>query len=418
MLRPLLLLLVICLSQLCAGEASEAQLLDRTVRYVNDQTLTMGDVRTRLWERAQDMQRAGKSPPMGAAMLSFAEECLEQLTDEELVVQFGKEFAEKRKYRLVDQEQIRRRVQDVVARNGGNIPLPQQAEMAKRFEREQMVRTVLEGFFYPKAALVTEAEIQAAYQQRKAQNSIPARIQALQIVFRPTDAAEREQVQRAKMTVFQDAQEARIDAQLRQAVESRLDAYLAAKPAEQARILDEAVQAIASGAAARQDLDRKSLELVTAAQRLLQQVAAFRDADQTKAQLEALRKELAGKGADDFRAAAKRLSQGPNAVQGGDLAPETGGWVEPGRFSAAFDEKAFACKAGELSEVFVIDQTANLVLVTAREDARVRSLDEVRGDLRVFLEREREAEIRANALAMMRSKASIRDVVPLAKLLE
>lgn len=409
--------LLVCVSLLSGAEAIQAQLLDRTVRYVNDQTLTLGDVRGRLWERAQELQRAGKTPPADGAMMAFAQECLEQLTDEELIVQYGQSFAEKRKFRLVDHEQIRHRVQDTVARMGGNVPLQQQADMARRYERDHIIRTVLEGVFYPKAALITEAEIRAAYEQRKVQYSIPARIQALQIVFRATDPAEREQVQREKMRLFKDAQE-QLDARLKQAVESRLDAYLAAKPAEQLRILDEAVQALAAEAD-REDLDRKGRELAAAAQRLRRQEAAYRDLEGARTQLEDLRKELAGKDAEAFRAAAKRLSQGPNAVQGGDLAPEPGGWIEPGRTdSAVFDAKAFACKAGELSNVFIVDQTACLVLVTAREDARVRPIDEVRGDLRVALEREREAEIRANALAMMRAKASIRDVAPLARLLE
>jgi len=109
-----------------------------------------------------------------------------------------------------------------------------------------------------------------------------------------------------------------------------------------------------------------------------------------------------------FKSAAQQISQGPNAVQGGDL-----GWVEPGVYTPVFDRNAFACKTGELSPVFLADQVAYLVLITAREEARVRPLDEVRGEMEAVLNRERREEIKANAVAMLRSKASIRDLSPL-----
>lgn len=409
---------VLCWCAMTQSQGAEGNetLFDRTVRYVNEQSLTLGDVRTRVWERMQELQRSGKPVPSEAGLLVFAQETLELLTDEELLVQYGQRFAEARKFRLVDHEQIRRRVQDTVARSGGNMSLQQQTDLGKSYEREQMVGIVLESIFYPRAALITEAEINDAYQQRRALYSMPARIKACEIVFRATDEAERTHIHGQKLTLFKDVQE-QLDQRVRHAAESRFDAFLAAKPADQKRILDEMIIDLVAEAG-REGIDRRGMDIIAQAQLIQKNEASFRDLEGAKAQLEELRLQLVGKGVDAFKDAARRLSQGPNKEQGGDLVAESGGWLEPGRYSPAVDEHAFAGKAGEISPVFVVDHMACMVLVTEREDARVRSLKEVRGDVEVALEREQKNLIRINALAMLRSKASIKDIVPFNKLME
>lgn len=412
-----ILILTFLFAAVHAGEAPRnVALVDRTVRYVNNQVLSIGDVLVRMSERMHDPANRSKPPPVGEAYISFAQDTLEQLTDEELLVQYGERFAKERKFRLVDHELIKRRVQGVAERSGGAMPLRQQAELAKRFEREQIIDIVLDSLFYARSALITEDEIAAAYQERRMQFVRPARIQALEIVFRSTDVAEQEQTAQLKLRLFKDAQE-QMDAKVKLAAESRLEAFLAAQPEEQKRLLNEVMKDLAAEAE-REGLDRKSAELALAARKVLERESSFRDLAAAKTQLEDLRRQLEGKGVDAFKDAARKLSQGPNAAGGGDLALEPGGWLDPGRFTPVFDEQAFACKVGTMSPVFIAETVACLVLVTGREDAQIPTLGEKRAEITRMLTDERKVESKNNAIAMLRSKASIRDIVPLAKMVE
>jgi hypothetical protein len=166
-------------------------------------------------------------------------------------------------------------------------------------------------------------------------------------------------------------------------------------------------------AAKREDLDDKSRAFARAAQDLLAQAASIRDLDQTVTLLEAERAQLVGKDEDAFRAAARRISQGPNAGEGGEQ-----GWVEPGTFPPEVDQRVFAQVTGTVSEVFVANQAAWLVFVQSREDARVRSFDEVEGELEASQRRLRREELRRKVAGILRAKASIADVAPVSSLVE
>jgi parvulin-like peptidyl-prolyl isomerase len=396
-----------------SDHATDGVLADRAVRYVNDSVLSVGDILVRMYDRQHELMRenGGKPQPF---TVEFAQQALEDLTDEELLVQYGKQFANERKFRLVDVEELNRRIKSDQDRSGGSLTLRQQAELRRRYERQQILGIVLHSIFYPRAAHITEAEVASAYEARKAQYSRPARIQPLEILLRASDPKEREQVAMAQRQLFKNAQELD-DAALRQLATKRLDAFFAATPIDQNRILGEFVAEVA--AVERTDLDRASRELVAAAGVLTKRAAGLRDLAAAQRQLDDLRTTLAGTTVANlpgaFKDAAKRLSQGPNASEGGDL-----GWIEPGFYSAEFDRAAFTCATGTLSPVFVADNAACLIYMTAREEARTRPLDEVRGELQELLRRQREAEVKRNAIAMLRSKASIRDLVPLARVIE
>ena len=112
-------------------------------------------------------------------------------------------------------------------------------------------------------------------------------------------------------------------------------------------------------------------------------------------------------------AAAHEVSQGPGASEGGER-----GWIEPGSEGQGFDEVVFALKAGELSPVFRSEQGARLVLVVERVEARSRDFAEVAGEIESGLRPKHQEAIRRQAVAMLRGKASIRDVASLDRLAE
>jgi parvulin-like peptidyl-prolyl isomerase len=121
--------------------------------------------------------------------------------------------------------------------------------------------------------------------------------------------------------------------------------------------------------------------------------------------LEKLRGELQGKDLAAFAEAAKQYSQGPGAADGGAL-----GWVEPGTYQSAFDEVVFSIKPGQLSEVFIADRLAYLVLVTDCNEASHRAFGEVVGEIENALLRNQEQAARDEAVRMLRAKALVRDI--------
>jgi parvulin-like peptidyl-prolyl isomerase len=134
----------------------------------------------------------------------------------------------------------------------------------------------------------------------------------------------------------------------------------------------------------------------------------------TMAALEALRKELVGQDVEAFKSIAQKYSQGPNAVDGGDM-----GWIESGTKLPEFDQVAFeTAKVGEVSDVFQAENNAYLLLVSERIEARNRSFAEVVGEIETSLRNDQTQAARYAAVTMLREKASIQDIITLATLLK
>ena len=72
----------------------------------------------------------------------------------------------------------------------------------------------------------------------------------------------------------------------------------------------------------------------------------------------------------------------------------------------------------ELWFVLVANHAAWLLLVLEREAARVRSFEEVAGEIEAALRRERREAMRQQAAAILRAKASVRDVAPVGSIIE
>lgn len=413
-MRLLPFLVLISMTSVAALSAAEPEKLtaDQALRYVNDQVVTLGDVLRRDAMRISELERQARPKPAGRdERMQFSVQSLDELTDEELLVQYGHQFAEQRGIRLVDPERISQMVMERARSTGRGRTLREQAEDRRVIERQQIINIILRSYFETRCPDITPEDINRVYQARSAAYRRPARAQVLQIILRPTSGAERAELRQARAALFKRAQDV-TDPTLRKAAESRLDAYVAASAEAQEQLLVAAVNELAAREEA-PELDLGSLQLVRDAREVARRATAVRDLDGAKRELEALRVELSGKGVDAFKAAAKARSQGPKATDGGDL-----GWVEPGTFTKAFDEVAFAIKPGELSPVFVAESLACLVLVTERTEARTRPFAEVVAEIESDLRRQMSAGVRREAVTMLRTKASIRDIVGIAKFYE
>ena len=410
----LFLFLVLILATSAAAIAGEVEKLtaDQALRYVNDQVVTLGDVLRRDAMRLSDLERQAKPKPAGREeRMHFSVQSLDELTDEELLVQYGRQFAQQRGIRLVDPERISQMVMERARSTGRGRTLREQAEDRRVIERQQIINIILRSYFETRSPDITPEDINRVYQARSPAYRRPARAQILEIILRPTTGAERAELRQARAALFKRAQDV-ADPGLRKAAESRLDAYVAATAEEQERLLTATVDELAAREEA-PELDLGSLQLVRDAREVARRAAATRDLDGAKRELEALRAELDGKGSEAFKAAAKARSQGPKAADGGDL-----GWVEPGTFTQAFDDVAFAIKPGDLSPVFVAESMACLVLVSERAEARTRPFAEVVAEIESDLRRQMNAGVRREAVTMLRGKASIRDIVPITRFYE
>jgi parvulin-like peptidyl-prolyl isomerase len=290
------------------------------------------------------------------------------------------------------------------------MTLREQAEQRKRLERFRTIQAVL-GYFESRNAHITPNELYEEYLARAHKYHRPAQAKVLQIVMRPSDKAERKEVRAQKLALFKNLQNA-ADPALRAIVEARLDRYLAGSTEEQDRLLDETIAAVAA-MAARTDLMAADLQMVEGAGKILKRQEAFRDQDATMKQLAEIRARLAGRDATAFMDLAKTVSQGPKASDGGDL-----GWIEPGTYSPGFDAVAFSLAAGTLSEVFWSEDTANLLFVTERKEARTLPFAEVSAEIETELSDAQHEETRKRMVAMLRAKASIVNAIPIDQVVE
>lgn len=384
---------------------------DLTLRYVNDSVISLGDVQQRNQMRMMEYERRGRPRPGNREeLLVFFQQSLAELTDEELLIQYGRQLAEERGFQLIDHDRISQQVMERARATGRGRSLREQAEERKFIERQQIMDLVT-GYFESRIPHISPQDIERAYKEREPEFRRPARAKVHQIVLRPSGPAERQEVRQGRIAVFKAAQDSS-DAVIRACSESRIEAYTVAAAEEQERLLAAAVQEIAKQAE-RADLDATAVALAKRAAEVEARAAMLRDAEATRADLEKLRSELAGKGLDAFSDAAKRVSQGPGAADGGVL-----GWVEPGTYQPAFDEVVFTLKPGELSPVFMADKLACLVLVSERTEATSRAFGEVVGEIESALRRVQTRASRDAAVAMLRGKASVRDLVTIAQLLE
>jgi len=384
--------LMLALLTTCLSGVDE--LGDFTVRYVNEEVITFADVIERSHMREQALRQRNQRPTSTAK--EFYAESLEELTDETLMLQFAKE-------RKLPSNRDRISMAVLERARASGLTLRELSRQRDAIERQQTLRTVLD-FFDLRTAKVSPEDLWQEYQKRREEFRRPARVHAFWILLRPTSETDREALVKAKRHLFNRAQADELPAAVTVPTKACLAKYLEAGVAEQERLLDGLITDLAK----LESPEAATRAIATEAAALIARQGSFRDAKQTEVRLQTLRSELDGKGLDAFKQAAQTHSQGPRAKEGGDL-----DWFEAGSHTPAFDQQVFALTAGGLSPVFWSEQVACLVYVAERHDQAQRSFQEVSAEIETGLKQERFTQVKAMAALVLRSKASIKDVVDL-----
>jgi peptidyl-prolyl cis-trans isomerase C len=110
---------------------------------------------------------------------------------------------------------------------------------------------------------------------------------------------------------------------------------------------------------------------------------ADKENKENKAKLIAIRKDIMDK-KKDFAAAAKEFSDDPSKEKGGDL-----GFFSKDRMIPEFTKVAFSLKPGVISEPFKTNFGYHIMMVTEKQAAHQRSYEEVKGDIKQVLIRQK-----------------------------
>jgi parvulin-like peptidyl-prolyl isomerase len=131
------------------------------------------------------------------------------------------------------------------------------------------------------------------------------------------------------------------------------------------------------------------------------QTAVKEEMERRRKMAEALRQKIMA-GAD-FAALARESSEDPSSKEkGGDL-----GTFTRGTHTRTFDDAAFAIKPGTIGEVAQSDFGFHVIKVSQHEEARPKTLEEARTDIRARLMEAREAAKLKDWLREARSKAKV-----------
>jgi len=104
----------------------------------------------------------------------------------------------------------------------------------------------------------------------------------------------------------------------------------------------------------------------------------------------------------DFSEIAKENSIGPSASQGGDL-----GYLSKGTIIPEIEDIVFALEVGELSQVVKTDFGFHVLKITDKKPERVKTLEEVKEDIRQTLLSDKQKEAFDNLIEELKSKVEI-----------
>ncbi len=404
----ILQLLCLCLALVAIDVrlgASDGELEDLTIRYVNSDVLTLWDVREKIEQRKAEYQVNGKVLPAGRdEWIAFAQTALEDLSDDQLLMQRAKEMGIR-----VNHDGIVLEVLERAKEAGSGLTLRDQALQRRILERQRFIDYLL-GSLESLQPLPTPTLLADRYESGRAGYHRPARSRILQLVLRPADETQRTELRKAKADLLRKAQDA-VDPAVKALVDQALNDFGVAAAADQPAVLDRLTTALAK-LAERIDLGHDDAAVVDLARRLDSAGGRLLDRPSVEDRLSALRQDLVGKQGPGlitaFSKAKRALGIPPSRSDDGD-------WIEPG--ASRLDDLIQSLKPGETSTVTWIGDAAYLITVVEREDARNRSFDEVSGELDRQIRWERRKALKAQVIASLRRRASIHDVVPLNQLL-
>lgn len=154
----------------------------------------------------------------------------------------------------------------------------------------------------------------------------------------------------------------------------------------------------------------ENLDLFTAPDKIhSRQILIAVDNDATPAEREAARNRaekardrvLAG---EEFAIVARQVSDGPNALRGGNL-----GFTLRGQMVTSFDDQVWALEVGEISEVFESDLGYHVVKVEEIIEGPTVAFDDARSTVEGLLRQRASAEVIQNLLTEVRASAEISD---------
>jgi len=123
-------------------------------------------------------------------------------------------------------------------------------------------------------------------------------------------------------------------------------------------------------------------------------VKTLEEAEEIKKRLEA---------GEDFAELAKKYSISPNRELGGDL-----GYIRRGQTGEAFENAAFALKElGDISDIVKTSFGYHIIGLEERKEPYQRTLDDVKDEIKVFLQEKKRQEIRTAYLADLKRKYKI-----------
>ena len=387
---------------LLIGAASAAERADQTIRYVNNEVVTLGDVLLRNLIRRADFSRQGLVLPRTLdEQYRFSLSSLEEITDDVLLAQRAKEMGMQ-----ADHDEIVFEVLEKAKRLGTGLSLRDQAEQRRYLERQRTIQNITrwyEGMMPQPRPL----DLRTAYDSNQKAYHRPGQSLIFQILLRPSSPEERNQIQERQQALLKKAQDA-TDPALKAVVEAVLAQFLSADSAGQGQALTSLVDQLVE-IGQRTDVPADDQPIITEAQALAKAQRRLLNRSDIEAKLAASRESLSGLVGEEqlggFRELAKQISQGPAASRGGEI-----GWIEPGLFTKEFDDAAFRLAKGELSPVFWSGDVGFLLLCADRKPAETRTFDEVYREIENAFYLQRRQAARSRAVAILRAKASIRDI--------
>ncbi len=119
-----------------------------------------------------------------------------------------------------------------------------------------------------------------------------------------------------------------------------------------------------------------------------------------KAKIQGLLEQI--KGGADFAELARASSDGPSAVQGGDL-----NFFPKGRMAAPFEKAAFELEVGKVSDIVETQFGYHIIKVTGRKDASTTSYEQARDSITKQLTQKKQAEFANKYIESLKAEANI-----------